>query len=84
MRILIVEDEPVLAVEMEMILLRAGHTIIGIAWDEGAAAEIASGHRADLALVDLHLANQTSGAVAARQLRTRYGTPSLFVSASPA
>jgi CheY-like chemotaxis protein len=67
---------------MEAILSQAGHVIVGFARDEDAAVKMAGGHRADLALVDLHLARDTSGAVAARQLRTCYGTPSLFVSAA--
>jgi two-component system, response regulator PdtaR len=45
--------------------------------------EVAAKHKPQLALVDLHLAANSSGAVVVRLLRDLYGVPSIFVSAFP-
>jgi DNA-binding response OmpR family regulator len=82
MRILIVEDDALVAFSLEDALSEAGHHIVGLARDDIAAQEMA-GAGADLALVDLKLARDASGVSAARVLREQYGIPSLFVSAHP-
>jgi CheY-like chemotaxis protein len=82
-RILIVEDNAILAFEMDGILTSAGYQVIGLAWNETTALEMAPKLKPELALVDLHLAQGTSGAVVARSLREQYGIPAFFVSASP-
>lgn len=82
MRILIVEDDAFLAFAIETALSAVGHRIVGFARNETLARELAVAHRPDLALVDLNLARESSGAVVARDLRA-LGVPSLFVSGSP-
>lgn len=83
MRILIVEDEAIVAFSMDDALSSAGHFIIGIARDEQTADTLAGKYQTDLALVDLRLARGSSGALAAQLLRERYGIPSIFVSGNP-
>lgn len=83
MRILIVEDDAMFAFAVDDALSNAGHEIVGFARDENAAVDMAFVKRPDLALVDLNLARNTSGARAARQMLDRCGVPSLFVSGSP-
>lgn len=83
MRILIVEDEAIIAFTMDDALTAAGHVVVGIARDEEAAEILAAECRPDLALVDLRLADGASGATAARLLRERHGIPSIFVSGNP-
>ena len=82
MRILIVEDDALIASVMEDILVMAGHVIVGFARDINAALATAEVLRCDLALVDFVLARGDSGGDAARLLRTRYKIPSIFVSGS--
>jgi DNA-binding response OmpR family regulator len=83
MRILIVEDDVMVALSMDETLSEAGHLIVGLAREEVGAMRIAAATRPDLALVDLKLARRASGAVVARHLRERHGIPCVFVSGSP-
>lgn len=83
MRILVVEDEALIALTIGDVLQNAGHDVVGLARDEQSAITMASRLRPELALVDLNLARGTSGAVAARALREQLGIPSVFVSGSP-
>jgi CheY-like chemotaxis protein len=83
MRILIVEDEAIIALAIDSVLVDTGHSVVGIARDVATALAIAAAQRPDLALVDLNLANTTSGAVAARHLLEMYGVPAIFVSGNP-
>ncbi|MCZ4262968.1 response regulator [Limimaricola sp. G21655-S1] len=82
MRILIVEDEVFIALDLEMQLMDLGHEVVGIAACRATAIELARAQAPDLALVDLHLARQTSGAEAAAVMRADLGIPSIIVSGS--
>jgi CheY-like chemotaxis protein len=83
MRILIVEDEAIIALAIDNVLTDTGHNVVGIARDVATALAIAAAQRPDLALVDLNLANTASGAIAARHLLEMYGVPAIFVSGNP-
>ncbi|QNM82704.1 response regulator [Sphingomonas sabuli] len=80
-RILIVEDEMLVALEMEAILEDSGHCPVGIAPD----LESAQGFfddQLDLALVDLNLRDGLTGPEIGRLLGER-GVPVVFVTANP-
>jgi len=79
-RILIVEDEALIALHLEQIVLDAGHRVVGIAFDPEEAKEIVQKELPDLAFVDMRLRNGTSGLEVARYLRERYDVPSVLVS----
>lgn len=77
-RILIVEDEPLLALILEEVLLDAGFAIVGIAGRlEAALAYIGEGE-CDAAVLDANLAGVSAGP-AASELR-RLGIPFIVVS----
>lgn len=80
MRILVVEDEPLLAMTLEASLLDAGHQVVGTAATASRALEIAEKATPELALVDINLRDGSSGIDVARELLRRWGAPSLFVS----
>lgn len=81
MRVLIVEDEPIIALELERIVQDAGHRPIGpVSTVEQA---LAHAPRADAALVDLGLADGSSGANLARRLMDRHNLRVIFVTGSP-
>lgn len=61
LRFLVVEDEGLLALEIETYLERAGHTVTGIADTRTLALIQAGADRPDLALVDLRLHGIDSG-----------------------
>lgn len=83
MKILIVEDEILIALSMADSLGDAGHQVVGLARDHGTAMHAAQETHPDLALVDLHLANATRGTVVAQDLRQRFDIPSIFVTGNP-
>ncbi len=82
LRVMIVEDEMLLALDLEDMLLDAGHTVVGQASDMPQAialAERVSGG-VDVAIMDVNLARGTNGVETAAALRQRWNIPSLFVS----
>lgn len=78
MRILIVEDEALVAMEVASILEDAGHVIADQADDLSSAEAAAASAYPDLALVDIQLAHGDSGIDVAASLR-RLGIPVIFV-----
>lgn len=83
MKILIVEDEVMLALTMEDTLNSSGHQVTGLARNHAMAVQLARTTRPDLALVDLNLANVILGTTVAQHLRQRFGIPSVFVTGNP-
>jgi CheY-like chemotaxis protein len=78
-RVLIIEDEALIALHLEQLVLDAGHKVAGIAMDPEEARAIARARKPDFALVDMRLRRGTSGLDAARYLREE-GIPSIFIS----
>lgn len=82
MRVLIVEDELMIAVELDRIVDQAGHEVIGIVASVDQA--LAHAARTDIALVDIRLADGASGGALARRLIDRFGIKVIFVTGNPA
>ncbi|MFL6733622.1 MAG: response regulator [Sphingomicrobium sp.] len=80
-KILIVEDEMLVAMELESILEDLGHTPVGIAPDLKAADDYAR-LPLDLALVDLNLRDGLTGPEIGKRLGER-GVSVLFITANP-
>lgn len=78
-RILIVEDEALVALEIEAILESAGHEVIGCADNPRDAIALAAERKPDIALVDIQLAQGASGIDVAATL-TSSGVACLFAS----
>jgi CheY-like chemotaxis protein len=83
MPILIVEDEPIVAMHLAIELEAAGHTVIGPAATSLEALQLARQHLPWLALVDITLNGRADGIELARVLQ-QLGIPSLFLSAQHA
>lgn len=79
MRVLVVEDEPLIAASMEWELRDAGYEVVGPASDPAHAEALCDCDRPDLALVDINLMDRGDGIALARRLARR-GVRSLFVS----
>jgi DNA-binding response OmpR family regulator len=82
-RILIVEDEMLVAAELEAILEDLGHVPVGIAPDLDSAMALAD-RSIDLALVDLNLRDGLTGPEIGRRLCEECKTTVLFITANPA
>ncbi len=81
MRVLIVEDEAIIALELERIVTDAGYVALGPVWTVEQA--LAYAPRADVALIDLVLADGSSGPALARRLIDRHGMGVIFVTGTP-
>ncbi|UEM03266.1 response regulator [Skermanella rosea] len=77
MHILIVEDEPIIALSTQADLETAGHTVVGLAMTSEEAVTLADRCRPDLVLMDIRLA-KGNGVEAAEAIHTRWAIPSLF------
>ena len=82
MRILVVEDNLMLALDLKDQLERAGYEVLGPADTFKDAVELARRCRPELALVNIDLSNGDSGIDVAKTLRDDLDCPSLFVSGS--
>lgn len=82
LRIMIVEDEMLLAMDLEDMLVDAGYIVVGQASDMAQAIAIAEKLEGavDLAIMDVNLARGSNGVQTAGELRQRWDIPSLFVS----
>jgi DNA-binding NarL/FixJ family response regulator len=83
-KILIVEDNPLLAMNTEDYLTEAGYDVVGIASTGEMAIELVARHRPALAVMDIRLAGTTDGIAAAVAIFDLYGTRSIFASAHDA
>jgi DNA-binding NarL/FixJ family response regulator len=80
-RILIVEDDFLVATEMENALIDAGFEIAAVASSAEEAIELALEHRPLLAVMDIHLATRRDGVEAAIELFRRHGIRCIFATA---
>lgn len=81
-RILIVEDEMMVALEMQSILEECGYQVIGVAADLKGALAFAD-QDIDLALVDLNLRDGLTGPQIGERLATVNKAGVLFITANP-
>lgn len=79
LRLLVVEDEAMVAMLIEDALTLHGHVVVGVADNRARAIEIAEQTRPDLALCDINLADGDNGLDVAAALGAR-GIASLFLS----
>jgi DNA-binding response OmpR family regulator len=79
---MIVEDQPLLARELEFVLGDSGCDVVGCAMDRAAAIAIADREHPDLALIDVNLLDGVTGPGLARRL-VRDGTAVVFLTTNP-
>ncbi|MCL4149565.1 UNVERIFIED_CONTAM: hypothetical protein GTU68_062581 [Idotea baltica] len=82
-RILIIEDEPIIAMDIESIVLELGHRSVGIADTRDIAVRMADEERPDLILSDIQLADGSSGVDAAHDILAKFDVPIIFITAFP-
>jgi DNA-binding NarL/FixJ family response regulator len=81
-RILVVEDEVFVRLDIEQELERAGYEVVGSADSANEAILVAERERPDLVLMDVRLVGPRDGIDAALELWRRYQIRCLFVSAN--
>lgn len=78
-KILVVDDELWAALDMEWVVAKLGHEVVGSAATADDAIKLADEMRPDLVLMDIRLSDDSDGIVAATIIRQRYDIRSLFV-----
>jgi len=82
-RVLIIEDEAIIALDLENLVLELGHTVTGIADTRADAVAMARDHKPDLILADIQLADGSSGIDAATEILGGQNIPVIFITAFP-
>ena len=83
-RVMIIEDEAIIALDLQTIVADMGHAITGVARTRDAAVKLASIERPDLILADIQLADKSSGVDAVNEILAARGTlPVIFITAFP-
>jgi DNA-binding response OmpR family regulator len=80
-RVLIVEDEVIVADDLAWKLRQLGYDVVGFADSGEDAISIADQSRPDIVLMDVQLRDGTSGIESARIIQERTGAAMVFVSA---
>ncbi len=81
--ILIVEDEPIVGLEMEETLVRLGYAVPEVVTSGDKVLEAALRHKPDLIVMDIHLNSFIDGIDAAVRLKLLWKCPIVYVTAYP-
>jgi CheY-like chemotaxis protein len=81
--ILIIEDEPLIAMDLEALVEGLGHNVTGIARTRTEAVKLAADKRPGLILADIQLADGSSGLDAVNDLLRSFEVPVIFITAYP-
>lgn len=79
--VLIVEDEYLIAMELEHMLEDMGFAVVGIAGSAEAALSMVEKHRPDFLTMDISLVGERDGISAATEIYERFGLQSVFITA---
>jgi CheY-like chemotaxis protein len=81
--VLIVEDEPLIAMDLEALMAEVGHRTVGIAATQDQALELAMATRPGLVLADIQLAHGASGIETVNEMLKWNSMPVVFITAFP-
>jgi len=83
-RVMILEDEAIIAMDIGAIVEGMGHQVTGVARTRTEAVARATADRPDLILADIQLADNSSGIDAVRDIHARFpDIPAIFITAFP-
>jgi len=80
-KVLIVEDEGLVAMTLEETLRRIGYSVVGIAMNGEEAMALTAERQPDVVLMDIHLQGEMDGIEAAQKIKGQFGTPIIFLTA---
>ncbi len=81
--VLIIEDEPLIAMDLESLVESLGHSVTGIARTHDEAVALAAQKTPGLILADIQLADRSSGIDAVNELLQSFEVPVIFITAFP-
>ena len=82
-RVLIIEDETLIAIDLSDIVAKLGHEVVATADTASKAIAAAAQHKPDLVLADIQLADGSSGIDAVNEILHRVSVPVIFITAFP-
>jgi CheY-like chemotaxis protein len=82
-RVLIIEDEPIIALDLENLLVDLGHEVVAKAATRDEAVAMARAKRPGLVLADINLGEGGSGIDAVAEILSSFDIPVIFVTAYP-
>ena len=80
-RILVVEDEVIIALDIQRTLIKMGYEVPEFVTSAEAALERIAALQPDLVLMDIHLSGATDGIVTADEIRRHHHLPVVFLTA---
>jgi CheY-like chemotaxis protein len=78
-RVLIIEDEPIIALDLETLVTELGHKVVAVAATRDEAVAKDPGRTAGLVLADINLGEGGSGIDAVSQILDSFDIPIIFV-----
>jgi CheY-like chemotaxis protein len=81
--VLIIEDEPVIAADIEALVRELGHRVVDVAATRSEAVGAVQSKTPGLVLADIQLADGSSGIDAVKDILARYDVPVIFITAFP-
>lgn len=81
--VLIIEDEPLIALDIEDLVRSMGHRVMGVARTRGEALRITKTQTPQLILSDIQLADGSSGIDAVNDMLKSFNVPVIFITAFP-
>ena len=81
--VVIIEDEPLIAMDLEQLVQELGHRVVRVARTERQAIEAVRQTRPGLVLADIQLADGSSGLDAVNEFLQIFSVPVIFVTAFP-
>ena len=81
--VLIIEDEPIIALDIEGMVQDLGHEVTGIARTHKEAIDLVRARRPGLVLADIQLADGSSGLDAVNEILKGVNVPVIFITAYP-
>jgi len=78
-KVLVVEDEPLIAEDIKEILLEVNYNVIGVAYTKEQALTILKNNTPDIALLDINLGNNTDGIIIAEYINMHNKIPFLYL-----
>jgi CheY-like chemotaxis protein len=81
--VLIIEDEPIIAMDIEELVENCGHRVVGVANTEEQAVQMAEQTRPGLILADINLGAGGDGTSAVARILATHAIPVIFVTAYP-
>lgn len=82
-RVLIIEDEPIIALDLESLVMELGHTVVASAATRDQAVRAALAHKPGLILADINLGDGGSGIDAVNDILSSFEVPVIFITAYP-